>query len=74
MDVDVKMTNGDVIKDAASDPDVVMVGTSTNEDGDQEEAPRKALHRKICHSCYFQRCQEQDKPIVVDLSTPIVVV
>jgi hypothetical protein len=76
MDEDVKMANGDTPQpssNGAVDADVMLV-EATDENADLMEATRKALHRKICHACYFQRSQEQDKPIMVDLSAPIVVV
>jgi hypothetical protein len=77
MDEDVKMANGDTPQpsnNGAADADVILV-ENTDENADPMEITRKSLHRKICHACYFQRSQEQDKPIVVDLSTtPIVVV
>lgn len=75
---DVKMASEEVSQvnhqtNSAEDSDVVMVEETTKDTEAEKEVTSKSLHRKICHSCYFQRSQEQDKPIVLDFSTPIAV-
>lgn len=77
MDDDVKMQNGDeekpsTVEESASNPNA---SSAMAVEGDAEPMETDAVPPSpaVCHNCYYQRIQEHGQPVLLDLSSPILV-
>ena len=67
VDSDVKIANGE---EEPSTSDAMPIDDAAMETEVEGPPPKMG----ICHTCYVQRMQERDQQVVVDLSSPILVI
>lgn len=69
MDMDVKTANGDA-ESSSPGSDIMPIDNVHAMETEVDGPPPK---RGICHTCYVQRMKEKDLPVVLDLTSPILV-